>query len=203
MALKTFVLVNDITNLSDARYSAGMGVNVLGFRFEIADADGTKFSEISSWIAGVSFSGVFESDPAFIAAMNAKFELDFIQVSDISLLSGLDLGKSQVILNIMVNSIQDLEGLNETIQLNADQVTYFLIESHTDGLHDELMTTIANTIYAEKCIIGFGLNADTVVEMLDDMPKLGGICLKGGEEERPGFNNYDEVMDVLEALEEY
>jgi phosphoribosylanthranilate isomerase len=32
MPLKTFVKVGCITNLSDARYCAGMGVDMLGFR---------------------------------------------------------------------------------------------------------------------------------------------------------------------------
>lgn len=203
MALKTFVVVNDITNLSDARYSAGMGVNVLGFKFEETDANGTLFSEISSWIAGVSFSGIFESNPAFISAMNEKFELDYIQVKDADLLSDLNLGETKIILNVTVNNRQELEGLHDTIQRNASDVSYFLIDCDTSSLYDDLMASILASSHLEKCLIGFGINGDTVLELLEALPNLGGICLKGGEEERPGFNNYDEVMDVLEALEEY
>lgn len=34
MALKTFVKISGVNNLSDARYCAGMGVNQLGFNIE-------------------------------------------------------------------------------------------------------------------------------------------------------------------------
>ncbi|MFT7424854.1 MAG: phosphoribosylanthranilate isomerase, partial [Algoriphagus sp.] len=34
MALRTFVKINGITNLTDARYCSGMYVDLLGFTFE-------------------------------------------------------------------------------------------------------------------------------------------------------------------------
>jgi phosphoribosylanthranilate isomerase len=135
--------------------------------------------------------------------MAAKFELSFIQISDLSLLSTLDLGESQIILNVSVNSQQELEELQSIVATQNEKISYFLIESTNEQIHDALITAIVKSDKQEQMIIGFGLNGDNVNELLENMPNLGGFCLKGSEEERPGYNNYDEVMDVLEALEEY
>ncbi len=34
MSLNTFVYIRDVDNLSDARYCAGMGVDMIGFRLD-------------------------------------------------------------------------------------------------------------------------------------------------------------------------
>ncbi|MFM1835376.1 MAG: hypothetical protein RJA04_63, partial [Bacteroidota bacterium] len=48
--LKTLVKVSAITNLSDARYCAGMGVDLLGFPLGKISID--QFTEIRNWLAG-------------------------------------------------------------------------------------------------------------------------------------------------------
>ena len=53
MALKTFVKVSGINNLSDARYCSGMEVNQLGFSIEPSSpnyTDPEKFKEIKGWL---------------------------------------------------------------------------------------------------------------------------------------------------------
>ena len=55
MALRTFVKVSTISNLSDARYCAGMGVDLLGF-CTIEEQDDymhpARFQEIRGWVTG-------------------------------------------------------------------------------------------------------------------------------------------------------
>src|SRR5687767_3639265 len=55
MPLKTLVKVGSITNLSDARYCAGMGVDMLGFRV-IEDQENhipiSLFQQIRGWVSG-------------------------------------------------------------------------------------------------------------------------------------------------------
>ena len=63
MALKTFVKISAINNLSDARYCAGMGVDMLGFALEPTNPDSIspeKYTEIIGWLSGVKFVGEFE-----------------------------------------------------------------------------------------------------------------------------------------------
>ncbi|HYG20089.1 MAG TPA: hypothetical protein VD816_14225, partial [Ohtaekwangia sp.] len=55
MPLKTLVKVGSITNLSDARYCAGMGVNLLGFRVLEGQENYINpktFQEIRGWVTG-------------------------------------------------------------------------------------------------------------------------------------------------------
>src|SRR5262245_49771827 len=55
MPLKAFVKVGSITNLSDARYCAGMSVDMLGFRALEGQENYIKpsfFQEIRGWITG-------------------------------------------------------------------------------------------------------------------------------------------------------
>src|SRR5688572_18265306 len=65
MALKTFVKLNSITNLTDARYGAGMYVNLLGFDLNGNTSNSITpdtFREITGWVSGVDFVGEFTHD---------------------------------------------------------------------------------------------------------------------------------------------
>ena len=56
MALQYSVKLSQVTNLTDARYAAGMGVKFIGYSFEPADLENeallTQRSEIAQWIVG-------------------------------------------------------------------------------------------------------------------------------------------------------
>ena len=57
MALKVPVKVSGVSNLSDARYCAGMGVHWLGFSIKPDSPNycsPEQFQEIASWVEGVS-----------------------------------------------------------------------------------------------------------------------------------------------------
>ena len=60
MSLKTFVKVGNITNLTDARYCAGMGVNQLGFNVEDPNFTVEKFKEITGWLEGIEYVAEFD-----------------------------------------------------------------------------------------------------------------------------------------------
>ncbi|MGB3586848.1 MAG: hypothetical protein WBA23_09925, partial [Tunicatimonas sp.] len=62
MALKTTVKVGSINNLSDARYCAGIGVDILGFCFESSHEkfiEPTTFLALSEWLSGVQYMAEF------------------------------------------------------------------------------------------------------------------------------------------------
>lgn len=60
MALKLSVKIGDVTNLSDARYAAGMGVDYIGFNIN-PDSEhfvtSDKVAEIINWVSGVGIIG--------------------------------------------------------------------------------------------------------------------------------------------------
>src|SRR5690349_1880504 len=73
--LITKVKVGQVTNLSEARYCAGMGVDFLSF--PIASVDPKTYLEITGWVAGPKF-GV-EVDAANINRV-PEYKTDFIEI---------------------------------------------------------------------------------------------------------------------------
>ena len=66
MALITEVWLKNISNLSDARYAAGMGVQTLGIHMDPASSFHLSASEVQalrSWIVGPAFVGQYDSPP--------------------------------------------------------------------------------------------------------------------------------------------
>lgn len=60
MALKTFVKISTVNNLSDARYCAGMYVNLMGFNLEEGNKDymaPEKYQELTDWLSGLEYVG--------------------------------------------------------------------------------------------------------------------------------------------------
>src|SRR5688572_33445133 len=98
MPLKTFVKVGCITNLSDARYCAGMGVDMLGFRVVEGQEDYIKpsqFQEIRGWISGPSVVAEVYGlkSPDDLAPILESFKPDYLEMSlqELSLFSTLPL----------------------------------------------------------------------------------------------------------------
>ncbi|MFT6971874.1 MAG: phosphoribosylanthranilate isomerase, partial [Roseivirga sp.] len=87
MALKTFVKVSGINNLSDARYCAGMGVNQVGFEIEEGSpnyVDQQSFKEIKGWLSGVEFVGEINGSVGSIANLVKDYGLDAIQIENMA-----------------------------------------------------------------------------------------------------------------------
>jgi len=86
MSLKTKVKISQVTNLSDARYCAGMGVHYLGFNFVAGHefyVQPEHFMEIRSWITGPELVGEFEdSDISRIRELSCLDALDLIEINE-------------------------------------------------------------------------------------------------------------------------
>src|SRR6516162_4980549 len=79
--LKTKVKVGSVTNLSEARYCAGMGVDFLSF--PIASIDPKTYREITGWVAGPKFGiEVAKSD----LEKMSEYDADFIHVTSDNLI---------------------------------------------------------------------------------------------------------------------
>lgn len=193
MALKTLVKVGEITNLSDARYCAGMGVDMLGFSLDPNSSSYVspeQFKEITDWVAGVKFVGELpEEVPGEIRNIIGDYSLDYLQVSDdnLSIISVVNLP-----LIVGVNS-SNLPKIEASIQETGEVADYFLVEGYTDVLSLEKLSS------KYPMIIGDGVEVETIEDILDS--SLKGIALKGSIEEKPGFKDYDQLADILEALE--
>lgn len=193
MALKTFVKISGVNNLSDARYCAGMGVNQIGFNIEGNHpnyTDPQSFKELSDWVSGVDFVGEIESvkTTGRIAEIIENYELQALQVSSLELVQeALNTGKDVI---FYTNSVKEAEAVANQF---GQELSYILLESDDTALVSELSKKT-------EVVIASGFNANNLDDILSTIePK--GIALKGGDEIRPGFKDFDQMADILEALD--
>ena len=199
MSLKTLVKVSNITNLSDARYCAGMGVEMIGFVMDKFSADYTspeKMKEIKSWVAGVHIVGETQSaDYEEVKALVDSYEIDILQISEAGLLPQIaDLGKP-IILKLEFESAY----IEDYLERYSQFVEFFLVDG--GDFSDFARYTLKEYSFKYAIVLDFGITAENVSELLEEM-QIRGIALKGSNEIRPGYKDYDELSEILEVLEE-
>jgi phosphoribosylanthranilate isomerase len=203
--LKTIVKISNVTNLSDARYCAGMGVEMLGFSVDSSSesfVDLKKFNDIRAWIAGVQIVAEIESEAADqLLETLEKYRPDAIQLSRAEWLPWLKSETTKpLILRVEVDT--DADTIEEILVKNAPYVTYFLLESSSDTPLEGDWYDFLNTLSARfSILLGFGITAENANFLLDDI-NVSGIALRGGDEIRPGYKDFGDLMDILEILEE-
>lgn len=203
MALSSFVYISDVDNLSDARYSAGMGVDLIGFRLDPHDESSLsskKFKEISEWISGVKIVGEFgDANPNEVEEALSKFKVDYLLISDASQINAFTSFDIPIILKIIVNEESKSE-MSSTLNYCSGFVEYFLLESRKEVLGEKEIKLINTYSTQFPILLGYGINmenAKTIVSKLN----IKGISLKGSSEIRPGYKDFDEMANILEVLE--
>lgn len=204
MALKTLVKISNVTNLSDARYCAGMGVDMLGFSMDVDSpdyVDPAKFNEMRSWVAGVLIVGETTStDPETIEQLLGVYQPDLLQVDEAALLPYLSTFGRPIILRVDLSQLT-LDQLNTLFLTGSAGAEYVLLESNgTLHLDDDLKIALQRAASRYPVLLGTGISVSNVHSLLTDLP-VHGIALSGGNEERPGSKEFGELMDILEAIE--
>ncbi len=208
MALKTFVKISEVTNLSDARYCAGMGVNLIGFCLDPTNPKAVtpeQFTEITGWISGVKLVGeFFESSALVIKELLETYEVDYLQINKIEELEYLSSVDIPVILNIDVSALEEPKHLIKSVEENADKVAYFLLtksgEESEEEAFDKFLPEIVHISSDNPILLGFAINAENALSRVQETG-MTGIALQGGDEIKPGFKDFGELADILEALE--
>ncbi|WP_128544955.1 N-(5'-phosphoribosyl)anthranilate isomerase [Larkinella soli] len=209
MPLRTTVKISNVTNLSDARYCAGMGVDLLGFSMDAGTEQYVapeKFNEIRSWVAGVHIVGETTStDPLEIERLLGVYQPDVVQVEESALVPYLKSFDRPVILKADLGqlTLDQLDALFAAGDRNDPPAPadYFLLESKgAIRLDDELKAALQRLAARYPVLLGTGVSAGNVHELLSELP-IQGIALTGGDEESPGNKEFGEMMDILEALE--
>lgn len=182
MPLKTFVKVGRITNLSDARYCAGMGVDALGFTVTEGSPDYVSpqhFQEMRGWINGpmivVEIAPGAEPD---IHAIISAYQPDVIEC---------DLASYQRLLKeiekpFIVRLPQGLSHFQEALPFKI------IVDPIFSGDYPSTVLMVEVNSLAE-------------FEAVRNRTPLPSISLSGGREDRPGFKAYDLLQGVLEELE--
>jgi len=203
MALSSFVYISDVDNLSDARYAAGMGVNLIGFKLDPEDKASLnleEFQEISEWISGVKIVGEFGAiNPKDVKDLLGRFKVDYLLVSNESQIHDFSTLGLPLIYKAIVNQ-ENKEELLSTLNYCSGVVDFFLLESDRTTLDENEMGLVKNIASSYPIILGYGINAENIAAIINEL-QVEAICLKGSPELRPGYKNFDEMADILEALD--
>jgi len=172
------VYVGGINNLSDARYSAGMFVDQIGIpvggEFGLSES---KINEMLGWLSGVRIVGQLHVKPEFDVT---QLPFDGFEVS------------SHDVFDWLASHVKAPIGWRTTVDQLAvvpAGVDFIVIEN---GKLSEI-EAFPNAYWE--------LNQELVDgKVWLQFPNMK-IALQGGTEERPGFSNFGDLIEVLEALE--
>lgn len=189
MPLKTLVKVGKITNLSDARYCSGMGVDMLGFQV-VEGIPGyippPVFQEIRGWISGpkivAEISGM--KDFTILPAMMESYRPDLLEVTVEELPHAIMHTTLPLIVHLTDKSSGELDAWK-------DRIAFIQV--------DEQHLTRSRQLPNDHEVLVF-VKSPEKLEQLLTLP-LKGISLAGSEETRPGFKEYTGLADILEALD--
>ncbi len=201
MALQTFVKIANITNLSDARYCAGMGVDMLGFPIDPTNPDSLSpeaFNEIVGWVSGPKFLG--ELGAAGIEDIKnaiVTYNLDAIEISKIDLVEPAHLLGKSIVVRLQIDRKDDISNLKSRLSYLDELATAVVINASDPAFFDELDDLLKYHSGNLRLVKAYGVT----VENASQLPAFQGIELTAVAEERPGFKDYGVVMDILEVLE--
>jgi len=193
--LKTQVKVSSIANLSDARYCAGMGVDWLGFPLQEIALD--RFTEIRNWLAGVQIVGEFtKASAAQIKEMVATYQPDVIEIdSSVSLVAIQEIAIPKI---LRVNI--DSDNLPAIFAASAPYVTHFLLVGDSPDSLSGMEASVEIWAAQYSIILGLEIPDDDLEEWVEQS-SIQGIGLLAGQEDRPGFRDFTDLMTILEKLE--
>ena len=179
MPLKTKVLISSITNLSDARYATGMGVDFLGFSMNDEDTHFigyTNYTAITTWLQDMNFAGEFNQGTslAAIEARAKEFGFTTIITPDNSLVKGLKEKNYTIILKQNIDSLEEVNKI-QALETAAD---YVVIESSSNlVLTQEQVALLSTTL---PLLVGTEIPPSSIADWIEDL---------------------DAMADILEAIE--
>ena len=189
MNLKTKVFIQHITNLSDARYCAGMMVDYIGFDTKMIDS--ATYMEIKNWLSGVQTVIEAEGDLENIQAKLAVFPAEAVLIQAKDFHTNL----ANLNLPILLKVDLDSDNLPDLFALAKNYVQFFVLTGSES--HDSIETWAAQY----PILIDYALLSPEEFSQIGNS-SYAGLVLKGGEEERPGYRDFGDLMDILEKLEE-
>lgn len=180
--LKTKVKISDVSNLTDARYFAAWGVDWMGFNADyLYDNDliieGIK--EIMNWVEGPKFVVEFNQvhELSYIEEILNKLKTPFVQFKELEEYSNISLQGIDLIRDFSNKDLPDDQGIFISKQLTIEN-------KHNDQI----------ILYDGQ------IDSSNIASILDG--NIDGIVLRGGSEEKVGFKSYEELDEILEALED-
>ena len=207
MSAPTKVKICGITQLADARYCAGAGVDYLGF---IQYPDSPRYvepkaaKEIIDWIEGVEAVGVFVNEDA--ETINARCREAGFTVAQ---LHGheppevVEAVEVPVIKSFRVQHDASSEQLRALMLPYKDVAEFVLLDTHKTslwgGTGESFNWRLARELSGEfPLFLAGGISAENVQEAIDTMRPYA-VDLSSSVESAPGVKDFDKLYDFFEA----
>jgi phosphoribosylanthranilate isomerase len=208
MPLITNVKMGGVNNLSDARFAAGCEVDFIGFCLDSADdrrISIEEVQEIANWVEGPAMVAEFGGeDPGTINAIMNKLGFEWLQLPagyphETSALHG------QIFRKVFLDSLTDGDRVRETMDKIAEGTDFFVLESNparkATTLKESEIDFLAGVCRDFPVFIGLNFEITGIRSLLKKIHPAG-IHIAGEDEVSPGYRDFDELIDLLEALEE-
>ena len=192
--LKTKVILSDVTNLSDARYASGMGVDYIGFNINTDSNHYVTAEEvkmITDWLSGVKIIGDMGSTDNSIANNYAP---DYIQTNIKDLIENAD--------NSIFTLDFNLEKQDQIAQIMLelkDKVAFFVLKVENIDLLPS-KNHLIKLCGDYNIFLSTNYTDDNISLVLNEIKPMG-IVIYGSREEQPGLSSYDGIADILEQIE--
>jgi phosphoribosylanthranilate isomerase len=205
MLLKTLVKVSAVNNLSNARYCASMGVQLLGLPLDnnhqqpISPA---QFKEIMQWIYGVKWVGELQySDLATIQETINNYQIDYLQLEhpvDLSVIANLDI---PILIRVILQGPESLQEIASSLLQYEGSVTYFILETtaHEESIISQLQKHVEQLAINFPILQGFHIHPENLSYLLEET-HIQGIVLPGGVEIKPGYKDFEHLSEILTPL---
>ena len=196
MQQKPVIYVRRITNLSDARYCAGMGVDMLGFVIDPGDVDyvsPSRYQEMIGWIAGPKRAlEIPENVQIDFDEVLGQYKPDLLNVS-ITTIRRDDLPTLPLILNLSFNELSSYHSLEPRIKAN---IGYLLINDFP--VNASALPLVLQD--APPIMLSLRRDQSQVLQLMNHTGAKG-FALQGSRELAPGLKDYDHLSAILDELE--
>lgn len=183
------VIAADISNLTDARYFAAWGVDVLAYKVDYDQPNTWQSArEMIDWVEGPT--------PAI--------KVDGLEVNESHIACIQQLDVSHILAGAYIDTAALPTGVKATRIVPSTEIDHIsessiiLIDKPVGELGPALWTKI-NTVAATHEVFLDGPIQRDDLDLIANS-RVAGIVLRGGDEEKVGYKSYDELDDLLEYI---
>lgn len=204
MGYITRLYFKDLTNLSDARFAAAADAEFVGFSFDPISSNYVApniMMEMRGWLSGPQIVGNFGLiAPDDLNREIGNYDLEVVEL-DFALYAGYARSvHADTILRLKLSAL-DQAGLRhfdgDYLLLHADHIfpNWRLTKANR-----QVLALVRDACAGHKVILDIPAEGAEWAEMVKLIQPYA-VCIYGGQEERPGVKSFDDMQEVLEALE--
>lgn len=191
------IIATEISNLTDARYFAAWGVEILCFNHsDVLEGklSGQQIKEMIDWIEG-------PKSALKIDALEIDDSLsELIALTDVDhLIVGPYIDRDQIpssVKNVIRTcTLENVDLFSGDIIISGNNSFNQLSQEALGKINNLKATNIKRSVFID-------FNCESVDLAVISSMQIDGLVLQGGEEEKVGFKSYDELDEIFEWMEE-